>query len=153
MDVKEFYQEKIQARERLTRELLAGKHEGQPELEEFVDTVTDVKGKRPVAVYITSVRKREAGTTTGHVCLATIDNASYRIADGTHRVSTPEEIKNYMRHQVDQKLMHDKIDVARDAKKMQIIQGGLLPSAIPQHLQAVAPQQGEGEGSNARNKR
>ncbi len=43
MDIKEFYVEKQRAGARLTRELLAGKHPGQPALETYVDPDDDAE--------------------------------------------------------------------------------------------------------------
>jgi hypothetical protein len=146
VDIKEFYDEKRKQHTRLVRELLAGKHPGQPELETYVDEDTDEEAKRPVAVYITSVRKREAGVTAGQTCLAAVwgDPAckspgitAERIADGTHRIATQEEINKYLRRQLDQKKLHDNLDHKRETKRTQMVTSG--PSdEIPEHLMAIA---------------
>ena len=155
MDIKEFYDEKRKQHTRLVRELLAGKHPGQPELETYVDEETDEAAKRPVAVYITSVRKREAGTIAGQTCLAAVWGdpackspgiAAERMADGTHRMATEEEINKYLRRQLDQKKLHDGLDHKRETKRTQMVTSG--PSdEIPAHLAAVAAEPVKQEAS------
>ena len=45
--------------------------------------------------YITSVKNRQAQTIEGSICEATINLAGQRIAEGTHRLATDEEIRAY----------------------------------------------------------
>lgn len=148
-DIKEFYDEKRRSHKRLVKELADNKHPGQPEAEDYHDQEEDETIKRHTCVYMTSVRKREAGTTAGHVCLVTIWDyspqapqggpglAAERIADGTHRVATLEEINKHLQHQIAQKRQHDKEDNKREVKKMQMTRGESVDE-MPEHLQALA---------------
>jgi hypothetical protein len=144
MDIREFYDEKRKAHNRLVRELIAGKHEGQPEFEPYIDPETDESSTRPVCVYLTSVRKREAGTVAGQTCIVEIwapngrdpGLAAERIADGTHRVATPEEINKCLQRQLDQKKLHDSLDTKRELKKLQVVGADAL-SEVPAHLQPL----------------
>lgn len=45
--------------------------------------------------YITSIRNRDRGTLEGDICEANINLAGQRIAEGTHRLATDEEIKKH----------------------------------------------------------
>jgi len=140
MDVNEFYAEKKKAHNRLVKELLAGKYPGQPDPEDYFNEETDETEKRSTAVYMTSVRKREAGTVAGHVCLVEVYDqkgnaglAAERIADGTHRVSTEDEIRAYLKRQYEQKVLHDKLDARREVKKTQQVDANYL-NEMPVHL-------------------
>ncbi len=136
MDTKEFYAEKKKLVVKLTRELIAGKYPGQPDLEDGVDPETDEPIKVPIAVFITSVRKREAGTIDGHVCEATVETAAYRIADQTHRISTEAEIKGYLLRQAKQKLFHDKQETKNGIQRtMRVSPNEVDP--MPAHLAAA----------------
>ncbi len=136
MDTKEFYAEKKKLVVKLTRELVAGKYAGQPDLEDGVDPETDEPIKVPVAVYITSVRKREAGTVDGHVCEATVENAAYRISDGTHRVSNETEIKGYLLRQAKQKQYHDKQEIKNGVQRTMRVNAAEV-DPMPAHLAAA----------------
>lgn len=125
MDIKEYYQEIERENKRLVRDLLAGKHPGQPEPELVTDDYGESE-KRPTAVYLTSVRNRDRNTTAGHVCLLLIWDAkgnpglaATRIVEGTHRVSTPEEIDAYLKRQQQQKAYHEQADLKFDSRARQ----------------------------------
>ncbi|MGA2115994.1 MAG: hypothetical protein ABSH56_14730 [Bryobacteraceae bacterium] len=125
MDIKEYYDEIARENKRLVRDLLARKHAGQPEPEMVADEYGDAE-KRPTAVYLTSVRNRDRNTTAGHVCLAFIWDAkgnpglaATRIAEGTHRVSTAEEIDAYLKRQQDQRRYHEQQDLKFDGRAKQ----------------------------------
>lgn len=118
MDMKEFYAEVRRTKARLTKDLLAGKHAAQPEPELVTDDYGDTE-KQPTAVYLTSVRNRERGTTNGHCALSTIDLAATRIVEGTHRVATEDEIVAYIKRQVDQKAYHEAADLKFDSRARQ----------------------------------
>lgn len=45
--------------------------------------------------YIISIKNRDRGTLAGDMCEATINLAGQRIAEGTHRLATDEEIVDY----------------------------------------------------------
>lgn len=138
MDIQEFYEEKRKSHARLVRELVAGKHPHQPELETVLSDEDDEEKKVPTSVYMTSVRKREAGTTSGSTVCMSIELAAYRMADGTHRVATGPEIVNYLQHQLDEKKRHDKMDASRELKRMQLVsdtQG--VPTALEQAFKAA----------------
>ena len=115
MDLKEYYQDIARTKVRLSKELLAGKHPMQPEPEIVVDEEGETE-KRPVAVYLTSMKNRTHATTAGHVCLATLDNAAQRIVEGTHRVATPDEIESCIKRQIDQKRTCDAADLKRQQR-------------------------------------
>lgn len=101
MDIKEYYGEKQKNLTRLTKQLLEGKHPGQPELEEYYDDVDEEIKKRPSAVYVISVRNRQAGTTPGAVSIVTVGHAAQLITDGTHEIAKPEQIEGYLKAQAD----------------------------------------------------
>jgi methylaspartate ammonia-lyase len=144
MDIREFYDEKRKSHNRLVRDLIAGKHLNQPEFELYVDPETEEPSPRPTCVYLTSVRKREAGTVAGQTCMVEIwapngrdpGLAAERIADGTHRVATPEEVDKCLQRQIDQKKFHDNLDTKRELKKLQVVGADAL-SEIPAHLQPL----------------
>jgi hypothetical protein len=144
VDLQEFYRDKRIAHNKLVKTLLAGEFSGQPKLEDWINPDSDEKEMRPVSVYLVSVRKREAGTVAGHVCLVPIWDqqnkpglASERIADGTHRVATSEEIQAYLQKQVAQKRLHDSADVKNSLSRMQIVGADQL-SGMPEHLRELA---------------
>ncbi len=125
MDIKEYFEEIARENKRLVRDLLAGKHPGQPEPELVADDYGESE-KRPTAVYLTSVRNRDRNTTAGHVCLVLVWDAkgnpglaATRIVEGTHRVSTAEEIDAYLKRQQDQKRMHEAADLKFDTRAKQ----------------------------------
>lgn len=136
MDIQEFHAERRKALEKLTRDLLASKYEGQPELEEEFDPDQEKLVKKPVAIYMTSVRKREAGVTGGHTCLTTIERAAYLIADGTHRVATKDEIRANLKRQLDQKRLHDKQEAkSKIQRQVRVTEEEL--NEVPAHLLAL----------------
>lgn len=49
--------------------------------------------------YITSVKSRIANTNAGVVSLASIKLAGQRVAEGSHRLSTEAEVKDYLAQQ------------------------------------------------------
>jgi len=50
-------------------------------------------------VYVTSLFHRERNSTPGCTLTASISNAARVITDGTHRVATEGEIRNFLNHQ------------------------------------------------------
>ena len=99
MEIKQYYEDIRRENARLVKDLLAGKHPGQPEPEVVSDEYGDSE-RKPVAVWLVSVKNRAAMTVGGHACLAPIWDskgnpgvAATRIVEGTHRVATLEEIK------------------------------------------------------------
>lgn len=114
MNILEFASEKRKAHLKLVRTLVAGGPdcELQPKLEELYDGETDTTSMVPVAVYLTSVRHPERNVTAGKVSVVAIGSlqsdalAAQRIVEGTHRISTTDEIKAWMREQIVQKHSH-----------------------------------------------
>jgi hypothetical protein len=122
MEIKQYYDEIRRENGRLVKDLLAGKHAGQPEPEVVTDEYGDSE-KKPVAVYMTSVRNRAAMTVPGHTCLMPVFDAkgnaglaATRIVDGTHRVATEEEINACLERQAQQKRFHEEADLKFDGR-------------------------------------
>lgn len=125
MDIKVYYEEIRRENARLVKDLLAGKHPGQPEPELVTDEYGDAE-KKPVAVYMTSVKNRAAMTVPGQTCLMAMWDAkgnpgvaATRIVDGTHRVSTAEEINACLQRQAEQRRFHEEQDLRFDSRARQ----------------------------------
>lgn len=125
MDIRVFYEEIRRENARLVKDLLAGKHAGQPEPEMTTDEYGDSE-RKPVAVYMTSVKNRERMTVQGHTCLVPIWDAkgnpsvaATRIVEGTHRVATLEEINACLQRQAEQKRYHEEQDLKFDGRARQ----------------------------------
>ncbi len=125
MEIKQYYDDIRRENQRLVKDLLAGKHAGQPEPEVVSDEYGDSE-KKPVAVYMTSVKNREKMTVPGHTCLmpvwtpkGTPGLAATRIVDGTHRVATQEEIDATLQRQAEQRRYHEEQDLKFDGRARQ----------------------------------
>src|SRR5579864_4597854 len=92
--IQALYADKKRILVRLQKDLLAGKYKNQPEPEDVLaeneeeGELPGIPGSLPSFVkqarwiYITSLRKREAQTTPNAVCLAPLELAAFRLADG-----------------------------------------------------------------------
>jgi hypothetical protein len=125
MEIKQYYEDIRRENARLVKDLLAGKHPGQPEPELVTDEYGDSE-KKPVAVYMTSVKNRAAMTVPGHTCLVAIFDAkgnpgiaATRIVEGTHRVATQEEIDACLERQAQQRRFHEETDLKFDGRARQ----------------------------------
>jgi hypothetical protein len=125
MDIRVFYEEIRRENTRLVKDLLAGKHPGQPEPEMIADEYGDSE-RKPVSVWLTSVRNREKMTVSGATCLAPIWDAkgnpsvaATRIVEGTHRVATLEEIAACLERQAQQRRHHEEQDLKFDGRARQ----------------------------------
>jgi hypothetical protein len=125
MDIKVFYEEIRRENARLVKDLLAGKHAGQPEPEMVADEFGDSE-RKPVAVWLTSVKNRERMTVSGATCLVPIWDkkglpgvAATRIVEGTHRVATQEEIDANLERQAQQRRFHEEQDLKFDGRARQ----------------------------------
>lgn len=125
MDIKVFYEEIRRENARLVKRLLEGRHPGQPEPEMVTDDYGDAE-RKPVAVWMTSVKNREKMTHAGATCLVPIWDkkgnpgvAATRIVEGTHRVATQEEIDACIERQREQKRFHEEQDLRFDTRSRQ----------------------------------
>jgi hypothetical protein len=125
MDIKQYYEDIRRENARLVRDLLAGKHPGQPEPEVVTDEYGDSE-KKPVAVWMTSVKSRERMTVSGATCLVALwgpkgnpGTAAERIVEGTHRIATEEEIAASLERQAQQKRFHAEQDLKFDGRARQ----------------------------------
>jgi hypothetical protein len=125
MEIRQYYEDIRRENLRLVKDLLAGKHPGQPVPEFVTDEYGDGE-KKPTSVYMTSVRNRERETQAGHTCLVAIWDqkgnpgvAATRIVEGTHRVATAEEIEAYLKRQQEQKRYHEDADLKFDSRARQ----------------------------------
>lgn len=125
MEIKQYYEDIRRENARLVKSLLEGKHPGQPEPELVADEYGDSE-RKPVAVYMTSVKNRAAMTNAGHTCLMPLFDAkgnpglaATRIVEGTHRVATPEEIAACLERQQEQKRFHEEQDLRFDTRSRQ----------------------------------
>jgi hypothetical protein len=79
----------------------------------------DLKDKfKDRVVYVTSLFHRERNSTAGAVLSATPHNAARVITDGTHRLSTKEEIEDFLQHQQEEL---ERSTISEQAKKKQYI--------------------------------
>ncbi len=122
MEIKQYYDDIRRENGKLVRDLLAGKHPGQPEPEVVSDEYGDSE-RKPVAVYMTSVRNREKMTVSGATCLMPLFDAkgnpglaATRIVDGTHRVATQDEINACLERQAQQRRHHEAEDARFDSR-------------------------------------
>lgn len=69
-------------------------------------------------VYVTSVRHREKNSVAGQTLSASYANAARVITDGTHRLSTPDEVRGFIELQKNNRM---KSAQAEQAKKQQYI--------------------------------
>jgi hypothetical protein len=125
MEITQYYADIRRENGRLVKDLLAGKHPGQPEPEMTTDEYGDSE-KKPVAVWLTSVKNRERMTVSGATCLAPIWDkkgqpgvAATRIVEGTHRVATLEEIEANLERQAQQRRFHEETDLKFDSRARQ----------------------------------
>ncbi len=125
MEIKQYYEDIRRENARLVKGLLEGKHPGQPEPELVADEYGDSE-RKPVAVWMTSVRNRDRMTNAGHTCLVPIWTpkgdpgvAATRIVEGTHRVATQEEIDACIERQREQKRFHEEQDLRFDTRSRQ----------------------------------
>ncbi len=125
MEIKQYYDDIRRENGRLVKDLLAGKHPGQPEPEVVVDEYGDSE-RKPVSVWMTSVRNREKMTVPGATCLMPLFDpkgnpglAATRIVDGTHRVATAEEIAACLARQAEQRRYHESEDMRFDSRARQ----------------------------------
>jgi hypothetical protein len=125
MEIKQYYEDIRRENQRLVKDLLAGKHPAQPEPELVTDEYGESE-KRPVAVWMTSVKHRERMTVPGNTCLVAIWDkkgnpgiAATRIVEGTHRVATAEEIEANLKHQQEQRRFHEEQDLRFDTRARQ----------------------------------
>jgi hypothetical protein len=98
-------------------------------------------------VHVTSLFHRERGSTPGSTLSATCRNAARVITDGTHRVSTQEEIDGFLKHQQTQLR---KNAAAEQANKKQYIvvvnqKDGESPEAVFAGGAEAAPAIGRGK--------
>jgi hypothetical protein len=75
-------------------------------------------------VYITSLFHRDRNSTAGATVSASCSNAARVITDGTHRVSTPEEVRTFIAHQQEE-LRRNTVSEQMNKKQYFVV----LPSA------------------------
>lgn len=83
-------------------------------------------------VYITSLRNRDRGTQAGDITLASIKLAGQRIAEGTHVISTDEEIEKHLERHAKRAEEINRMEIKR--KQTYFVTGvGESPSVNPPH--------------------
>ena len=132
MDIKEYYAEKLKHTKRLLTQLKDGKLPGQPKLTPVLDEFEEVDEeatKAGATLYITSVRNRDRNSTAGQVSLVFLANATRCITDGTHAVSTQEEITKFKAKQAANKKAADEADWDNAAVK-QVVRERVVPEEV-----------------------
>lgn len=75
-------------------------------------------------VYVTSVRHREKNSVAGQTLSATHANAARVITDGTHRLSTPQEVRDFLALQNANRMKSVKAEQAKKQQYVVVMDGG-----------------------------